>query len=880
MPRERNTQFQSRTPFETFEERLALTVQALFELEVPALTAEVAVQELSIDQAIFPHAASRTTSPAEGHGWQEVAYARSEFGLRGAGQTVVVIDSGIAYDHVALGSGFGAGTRVVGGWDFAENDANPYDDGPAGFHGTHVAGIIGSSDRRYSGVAPGVNLVGLRVFDDQGAGTFSYVEKALQWVHVHKSDFANPITTVNLSLGASWNSGSVPSWSTIEDELRTLNQDGIFVAVSAGNSFRTYGTPGLSYPAASQYVVPVASVDASGSLSAFSQRDSRVIAAPGERIVSTVPDYYLGTDGVSNDFSAASGTSMAAPYVSGASVLVREALANLGRSGINQQTIYDILRNTANVIYDSATQANYRRLNLQRALDTIVGADDFGSTAADAAKLGALGQKLTVSGTIGRLSDQDFFTFIAGQSGSVTMALTGRNISLSSMPTGAVASSGNSTFNVVAGQSYIVGLGATGGIGKYTLSVEYVAPPGNPGTPVNPPPPSSPSNWGIVSFSRTDDVRLASGDAWYQITATRSGLLTVETFFQHSGGDVNLEVYSGSRQLLGTSASSANLERVDISASAGSVYLIRARGTNADVDFRLTNLVTVRGSDVEVFATTGNDAFQWTAGTATQTYSINGVSYTAAAGGRTSFHGGGGDDSILLVGGAAAESLIARPGSVRFSSPTSIATADSVEAIRVVGDSRDAAYLYDSAGNDIFEAGATSATLRGTGHSASVEGFRVVTAYATAGHDAASFQDSTGHDNFSAGPPLAWMRGSGYANFAHSFDAVTAYAMASGQNSSSLSGNTRILTSSASSIAAEGFETASVSGNRRIDRAEFTGLGGDNAFHGRLNRTRLTAAAATNEFSDLEEAFAISLAGQKAKTDVLAADYVFQQLGG
>src|SRR5206468_6337446 len=90
------------------------------------------------------------------------------FGLTGAGQTVAVIDSGIAYDHPALGGGLGTNYRVVGGWDFAENDANPYDDGPAGSHGTHVAGIIGSTDSRNPGVATGVDLVSLRVFDDQG----------------------------------------------------------------------------------------------------------------------------------------------------------------------------------------------------------------------------------------------------------------------------------------------------------------------------------------------------------------------------------------------------------------------------------------------------------------------------------------------------------------------------------------------------------------------------------------------------------------------------------------------------------------------------------------------------------------------------------------
>ncbi len=190
--------------------------------------------------------------------------------------------------------GFGAGYRVVGGWDFTEeNDANPYDDGPAGYHGTHVAGIIGSDDAKNPGVAPDVDLVALRVFNDLGKGQMEWVEKALQWVHTNKNSFENPITTVNLSIGSTWNSSNAPDWAILEDELRTLHNDGILVTASAGNSFKSYNAPGLSYPAASQYVLPVASVDDNGQLSDFSQRDDRVIAAPGRNILSTVPDHLL-----------------------------------------------------------------------------------------------------------------------------------------------------------------------------------------------------------------------------------------------------------------------------------------------------------------------------------------------------------------------------------------------------------------------------------------------------------------------------------------------------------------------------------------------------------------------------------------------------------
>ena len=94
----------------------------------------------------------------------QLSEARNEFGFTGQGQTVVVIDSGIAYSHTALGGGFGAGYRVVGGFDFTgPTDADPYDSGPYGSHGTHVAGIIASDDALHPGVAPGVDLVALRV---------------------------------------------------------------------------------------------------------------------------------------------------------------------------------------------------------------------------------------------------------------------------------------------------------------------------------------------------------------------------------------------------------------------------------------------------------------------------------------------------------------------------------------------------------------------------------------------------------------------------------------------------------------------------------------------------------------------------------------------
>lgn len=421
---------------------------------------------------------------ASAHGVTGLTQVRQDYGFTGVGQTVAVIDSGIAYDHWALGGGFGSSYRVVGGWDFTdENDANPYDDGPSGSHGTHVAGIVGG-DRAGTaddGVAPGADLVALRVFNDAGDGYFNWVENALQWVHTNRNSFDNPITAVNLSLGTAWNSTTIPSWAMLEDEFAQLETDGIFIAVSAGNSFASYNAPGLSYPAASLHVVPVMSVNDAGFLSSFSQRDTRAIGAPGQFITSTVPDYIGNHNGISDDFASFSGTSMASPYVAGASVIVREAMEFVGYTNITQWTIYNHMMATADDVFDTATNAIYKRLNLSAAIDALMPEDDFGSTADAAFDLGIIGSGGTaVRGTVGKSDDVDFFRFTAAVSGTVTFSVTTTH-ELDAIWTGDGTASDNGrtyTIDVDAGESYVVGLSSGNGVGYFESSVtlESVAP--------------------------------------------------------------------------------------------------------------------------------------------------------------------------------------------------------------------------------------------------------------------------------------------------------------------------------------------------------------------------------------------------------------------
>ena len=415
------------------------------------------------------------TAPQEAHDLTGLTDVVNDYGFDGLGQTVVVIDTGVAYDHTALGG------RVILGPDYAEGDGDPYDDGFSGSHGTHVAGIIASDDEVYCGVAPGVDVVAIRVFDDSGAGYFEWVESALSWVHDNLDSFDNPITTVNMSLGAEWNSDSLPSWAILEEELAQLYEDGVFITVSAGNSFTSYNTPGVNYPATSPYVTPVASVSASGNLSGFSQRSADVIAAPGESIWSTVPDYEGNWNGIDDDFTQFSGTSMAAPYVAGAGVLIRQAYEFAGVNDVTPEMINQVMHDTADHIYDSVTGATYDRLNLARAIESIMPDDEYGSAASEAYQLGVLGSGTTLAGAVATLDDADWFRFTAEAGGTVTLsakatlelAVDWQVVGVSTTGT----ADGGVRFDVEAGQTVTFGLSTTDGLGYYTLDVSLEADP-------------------------------------------------------------------------------------------------------------------------------------------------------------------------------------------------------------------------------------------------------------------------------------------------------------------------------------------------------------------------------------------------------------------
>ena len=700
------------------------------------------------------------TTPEQAHDLTGLTDVVDDYGFDGQGQTVVVIDSGVAYDHTSLGG------RVILGPDYAEGDNDPYDDGFAGSHGTHVAGIIASDHEVYCGVAPGVDVVAIRVFDDSGAGYFEWVESALAWVHENLDAFDNPITTVNMSLGAEWNSDSIPGWAILEEELAQLYADDVFITVSAGNSFTSYNAPGVNYPAASPYVTPVASVDSSGDLSNFSQRSADVIAAPGEAIWSTVPDYEGDWNGIDDDFTRFSGTSMAAPYVAGASMLIRQAYEFAGAGDVTPEMINQLLHDTADRVYDGITGVTYDRLNLARAIDAIMPADDYGSALSDAHNLGTLDSAATVAGAVATLDDADWFRFTAAAGGTVTLSAQTtleldakwdlRGVSATQIADGSLV------FSVEAGQTVSFGLSTSDGLGYYTLDVSLEADPAV----------SEPdfTDLGSPDQATFDDVFLER-DAQFEVTTVRAGLWTLEA----SRAAAAFSVLDAGGRVLASSDSG----RVDLSVDANQTLTVVYDGAaSLRADLTVTNLVQVDVGSVFVFGTARGDEFLFEAGSS-PALSINGTQYvfgTSVV--RYQFDGAGGADSVVLTGSAASEDAVLSASAAELRGATYEITTSNTEINTVVsGGGNDRVTMLDSAGDDVLTTSPDEATLVGLGFENRAVGFRKVHAYATAGGtDTAALYDSAGNDTLTASPQEVKLAGSTFYTRVKYFDSVTAYA--------------------------------------------------------------------------------------------------------
>lgn len=269
------------------------------------------------------------------------AWAVSE----GTNIPVAIVDSGIDYTHPDLASKF------IGGWDFVNDDGDPMDDHG---HGTHVAGIIAAAmsnptgdpaaDEGVVGVAPNAVILSYKVCGPDGSCDDFAIAQAIDRA------VTDGARVINMSLGGTDYS------QAMFDSVQAAWNAGLVIVAAAGNNGVT--TP--FYPAAFPHVVSVGAFDEDDLRASFSNystddNDWVDLAAPGNVIMSSYPIWQCGaigtTPGDIGCYNWLSGTSMAAPHVSGAAALV------WSRSDVftNQQVV-DILENSADPVGVSPTR--------------------------------------------------------------------------------------------------------------------------------------------------------------------------------------------------------------------------------------------------------------------------------------------------------------------------------------------------------------------------------------------------------------------------------------------------------------------------------------------------------------------------------------------
>ena len=280
---------------------------------------------------------------------------KSNTNLKGAYQSVCIIDTGVNYNHPALGGCFGGGCKVIGGHDFVNNDSNPIDDNT---HGTHVAGIIASNDSTYKGVAPEANIVAIKACDDGGNCDQSDVIAGIDWCISNKTIFN--ISVISMSIGDDGQYTSVNCPTDFDTSINNAIANGILVTVSSGNN---YYNNGISSPSCSPNATSVGATNDSDVIWSRSNTGSLLdLLAPGVSITSSTG---------SSDFTLKTGTSMANAHVAGAALLIYQH-ANLSNEAITPENVRNRLKDNGFNRTDSDSGLNFSRIDLTK---TILGSE-------------------------------------------------------------------------------------------------------------------------------------------------------------------------------------------------------------------------------------------------------------------------------------------------------------------------------------------------------------------------------------------------------------------------------------------------------------------------------------------------------------------------
>ena len=260
--------------------------------------------------------------------------SQQQTGIDGTGSVVAVMDTGVDPNASGLVG------QVIHRVDFSAPTSSCSDNGfldPNG-HGTHVASIIAGKPGNFSpanmrGVAPGANIIDVRVFNCTALTTDSEILSAIDWIIANKATYG--IDAVNMSIGASGNAQTGQDSKSIA--VNRMVAAGLFVSVAAGNDGAAPGT--IASPGVAQFATTVgaATVSKYGSYQAFYSSagptgDGRAgidFLAPGSGIIAAQTTAVQ----IAGGGTVKAGTSMAAPYVAGIAALLAQQHPSESPSG-------------------------------------------------------------------------------------------------------------------------------------------------------------------------------------------------------------------------------------------------------------------------------------------------------------------------------------------------------------------------------------------------------------------------------------------------------------------------------------------------------------------------------------------------------------------
>ncbi|MEI6083472.1 MAG: S8 family serine peptidase, partial [Verrucomicrobiota bacterium] len=328
----------------------------------------------------------------------------------GTNLAIAICDTGIDYTHARLGGGGFPNSKVIGGYDFGDSDADPIPNTQA--HGTCCAGIaagnLGTVGDYVGGVAPGAKLYALKISSGTtGSASSDAMAAAWDWCVTHKNDDPNnPILVISTSFGGGRYltscDSATPAMTTAADNAVAA---GITILASSGNDGYC---DSIAWPACITSVISVGAVyDAN--FGNYTPCVNSASCAPKIATTGCTTGYYVdeptapdkvtaysnsanflgvfapankcytlditGASGYSTGdyYDSFGGTSAACPYAAGAVACLQNAAKVLNGSYLTPAEVRAILISSGNLVTDTKVAITKPRVNLGNAISSLAG---------------------------------------------------------------------------------------------------------------------------------------------------------------------------------------------------------------------------------------------------------------------------------------------------------------------------------------------------------------------------------------------------------------------------------------------------------------------------------------------------------------------------